>query len=395
MRLLFVGQGVEFARPPETGRRQEWLVERVAGAEQAALRLGRGGVDLVVAAATAEFETGVPLWDWLRREFPAIPRISLVAPEDSQRAARLFGRVHQQLAVPIDPDALQFAVERALLVFELVREPALRELLAGIDSLPSLPAVYRGILAELNTKDPSLQRVGEQVAQDVAICARVLQVANSALYGLHHEISDPIRATVHIGLESTKALALSIGLMAEFEGPTLPAGFLDEFMHHSLNVGIFAKAIGQAEGLDEAACDTTLCAGLLHDLGRLFLAARLPREFEAVRRFHERKGSSMYRAEQEVLGTTHAELGAYLIGLWGLPDDVLFGVRHHHAPARAARKDFSPALAVHIADRMHHALRAGWPPEAATEVDLAELERLEMGALLPTWGRICEAAELS
>ena len=392
--MLFVGGEPDAIQALDAALRQAWLVGSVDRAEQAATRLREGPFDLVISPLATEFEDGVSIWDWLAREFPNVVRISLVDSADDQRAARFFGRVHQQLATPLDPTALNFAVDRAVLVQSFVEDRSLQGVLSGIDVLPMLPLVYRKILQELRSDDPSLHRIGELVAQDVAICARVLQIANSALYGLHNKVSDPVRATVHIGLGSAKAIALTMGLIAEFEQPTLPAGFLEELVDHSLNVGIFAKAIGHAEGLDEDSCDNALTAGLLHDLGRLVLASKLPQPFQAARNLQQRTGCCMYEAEREIIGTSHAELGAYLIGLWGLPDALLFAVLEHHTPAQAHCQGFNPVLAVHLADQIHHNLRAGLPAETPGNVDMQELARLELEHLLPTWGEICTAVQL-
>jgi len=119
-----------------------------------------------------------------------------------------------------------------------------------------------------------------------------------------------------------------------------------------VTVGAFAKRIARAEGAEQKSADYALVAGLLHDVGKLVLAANLPEEYASALAFAAREGIGLPGAEYEVFGATHAEVGAYLLGLWGLPDPIVAATAFHHSPTRSQAKQFSPLTAVHVANAL-------------------------------------------
>jgi len=89
--------------------------------------------------------------------------------------------------------------------------------LPGIRSVPTLPSLYLKIVDELQSDDPSIRKVGEIVAQDIGMTAKILQVANSVAMGLRVSISDPVQATVHLGTDLVKSLVLVVKVFESFE----------------------------------------------------------------------------------------------------------------------------------------------------------------------------------
>ena len=151
----------------------------------------------------------------------------------------------------------------------------------------------------------------------------------------------------------------------------------------------FAKRIAKAEATDPKTTDHTFIAGLLHDAGKLVLVARLPKEYASVLALATSNGRAIHEAERELLGATHAELGAYLLGLWGFSDGIVEALAFHHSPAMSPVKEFSILTAVHVANAVANEASPKSTVGAASEVDDAYLAELGLTERLPVWREIC------
>jgi putative nucleotidyltransferase with HDIG domain len=222
----------------------------------------------------------------------------------------------------------------------------------------------------------------------VAMSAKVLQLVNSAFFGLGRRIGDVDEAVRYIGLGVLQALAASVGAFQSF-APVRPIdGFdIEALQNHSV---VCARIAGQLLE-DKADAETAFTAGLLHDVGLLVLAAQSPLELEHALRAARDTGRTLHAVETERHGSSHAELGAYVLGLWGLPHAVVEAVAHHHAPARVEPSGLDPVVAVHVAD---HLARELFPATSAAPPPLDEelLERLGLLDRLDEWRALAAAA---
>lgn len=282
--------------------------------------------------------------------YPSTVRIVLSSEAQRETMLRAVGPMHQYLAKPCDPDTLKATLARACALNDLLTNERLRRLVTRMERLPSLPSLYFDIMEELRAPDPSAKRVGEIIAKDLGMSAKVLQVVNSAFYALRQQISSPAHAVVLLGLDSIRILVLSLHVFQQFE--TLPVRCLSlrSLWRHSILVATAAKRIVDLETADPRAADRAFMAGLLHDVGKLVLAVNLPREYGTAMHRAEANRIALHEAESEVLGATHAEVGAYLLGIWGLPDTIVMATAHHHNVSDGARGAFGPLAAVHICD---------------------------------------------
>ncbi len=132
-------------------------------------------------------------------------------------------------------------------------------------------------------------------------------------------------------------------------------------------------------------------AGLFHDLGYLVLAANLPDRLKSVV-VSATAGKGMLEAENEEFGATHAEVGAYLLGIWGFPDPLLEAALFHHQPSRSCVESFTSLTAVHLANAFAHEVE---PPEgriAGPAIDADTLARLKVGPeKVEEWRRMAAA----
>src|SRR5262249_19161152 len=154
---------------------------------------------------------------------------------------------------------------------------------------------------------------------------------NSAFFGLPREISTLSTAVSFLGTQLVQNLVLSAEVFHVFEKVAPIKGFSFEDLHiHSQLTAKIAGRIPAAKPIQGAA----VVAALLHDMGKLVLAVRSPKHFERAVQGAIDEKLSLHAVEQGLIGVSHAEVGAYLLGIWGLPTPVVEAVAHHHNPER-------------------------------------------------------------
>lgn len=263
---------------------------------------------------------------------------------------QLVALAHRVLSKAGPPGELLAAIERAHSLRELLGSRSLAALVGRLTSVPALSAVYARIAEELAFSDYSLAAVGSLVSQDVGISAKLLQMANSALVGLRKPASTPAQAVRILGADLTRTLVLAADLFSRYNPHALKPFSIEAVWEHSQAVAELAAAIAVAERADEKVARECALAGLFHDIGRLTLASQLTGPYKEVLSRMRGENLTAVEAERAVLGTSHAEVGAYLLGLWGLPDGLVEAVAWHHNPGGCPGGGFAPLTAVHAAD---------------------------------------------
>jgi HD-like signal output (HDOD) protein len=196
-------------------------------------------------------------------------------------------------------------------------------------------------------------------------------------------------------LDTIKALIITVQIFSQFDQAP-PVGFsIASLWEHSMRCGVFAKTIAKLEGQDRIAVEDGLMGGLLHDVGKLVLAANLPARYREALALVAEPKKTLWEAEHEVFGTTHAQVGAYLMGLWGLPDRIVEAIAFHHHPAKCLDSSFSTLAAVHAADALEHGLTSGGELLTDTRLDLEYLKALRLTNRLPEWIAACKSLILS
>jgi len=186
----------------------------------------------------------------------------------------------------------------------------------------------------------------------MAMTAMLLKLANSAFFGQRQTVSTPGEAISILGIDLLRSLVLAHGLFSQSGGFRFPTFTLAHLWRHSVAVASATKQIAELQGCGRSRSAEFFTAGLLHDVGILILASRFPDEYAQVLATGRKTGSDLETAEFHVLGATHGEVGGYLLGLWGLPPAVVQAASWHHQPQFQEPRDFTPALAAHVADSL-------------------------------------------
>jgi len=256
-----------------------------------------------------------------------------------------------------------------------------------MDALPALPDLYAKVVAALG-RDASMHEVGGLVAKDPGMATRILQLVNSAYFGLNRPVADPIQAVSYLGVDLVRGLILSAHVFSEL-GPAKAAGLsLERMQRHSQAVAMLARQMIIDLDGDAVTRDVAYLAGLLHDTGYLVLGARQPKLLRGLVRAAKDADTALSDLEAVHLGATHGAVGAYLLGLWGLPDATVEAVAYHHDEARALEAGFGALSATHLAERIIETTAPAFEQvdEDRDPPDLESLaEQLGAGAHLESW----------
>jgi HD-like signal output (HDOD) protein len=249
--------------------------------------------------------------------------------------------------------------------------------------------LYYRILQELQSPGAPVGRIAAIASQDPGITVKLLQFANSAYLGMPQRVYNLDEAIHRLGVNLVRSLALCLHTVVFFEQVQLPEALLQQHWSHWFRTGTLARTIVEMEGVDHELADEGFIAGLLHDVGKLLLLSNLADQYEEAMRLARSEQVQLWQAEQRVFGATHAEVGAYLLGLWGLPVSIIEAVALHHDPARAAITDFSPLTAVHVANVLEHESHPDQSAAAPPAVAVEYLKALKLDHRLEHWRERC------
>lgn len=332
--------------------REEWEVDTAESGEEALHKLEQSPADVLVSDMRMPGMDGAQLLTEVMKRHPQIIRIVLSGQSDQDTVMRSIGPTHQYLSKPCDTDTLKRTIQRAYQLRGLLADPGLRQLVSQMQSIPSMPALYTEVLHELQSPDPDLDKVGWIISRDMGMTGKILHLVNSAFFGFYSSVSNPTRAITILGLDKVRSLVLSIHIFSQFDQTRLSNFQVDALWRHSLRVGQTAKEIAFKFSPDKVLSEEAFMAGLLHDAGILVLMANRPDDYARVLSLQQQGDDSLEAIEHSIFGASHAEIGAYLFGLWGLADPILEAVAYHHHPEACLNSNFSALSAVHIADQL-------------------------------------------
>ena len=330
--------------------RKDWDMRFVTSPVEAVKALAESPADVLITETVFSGQSGLDLLKVVRDKRPHIVRIILSGYSDRDVVLKSVDLAHQYLAKPCEDENLRDTIQRAFVMKELLEQGSLKEAITKIDALPSLPSLYTELVQTLESEESSLQTVGEIIAKDIGLTAKVLKLVNSSFFSLQQRVASPAKAVSLLGLDLVKTIVLTSGTFDRFSQLRFPGFSIDRLWDHAAGVAGYAKCIAQQINLDRNAVETAFMAGLLHDIGKLLVAAHLPDQFRRVLEKMRKEKTSMIQAEGEILGTSHAAIGAYLLGLWGLPESIITAAAYHHAPGNPPESGTDINLLVHVAN---------------------------------------------
>ena len=368
---------------------QAWTPQFAESGRAALALCGRRQFDAVAAEICLPDMNGAELLDQVMESNPKATRILMSDLADMKSTAECIGKVHHHLLKPCDVQTLLNALNDALELESWLPSQAVQKLLSRMRLLPSPPIVYFTILAELRSNNVSIEKIADVIATDPMVTAKLLQLANSAVFGLRLQVWRPVEAISYLGLEASATVVLLAHTFSSFAGMEMIGISIESLWLHSVLTGELARRVAQSEGADLETVEQSFTAGLLHDIGKLLLCANEPDLFGQVLRLARRNKCPTWQAEDQLLpGANHADLGGCMLGIWNLPRPVVEAVALHHRPARLVGGDFKPLTAVHVADVLAHQVAPDPSAPALSTIDLEYLKRLGLDEHLEGWKRL-------
>jgi HD-like signal output (HDOD) protein len=347
-----------------------WQTDFACSASEAFAQLAKQPYDVVVSDLRMSGIDGVALLTRVREKYPRTVRIVLSGHSDEEAALKLVRVAHQFLAKPCAAETLHQIIARTEQLTTMLGDRKLQGVVGQIASLPSTPHLHQALNALLERDDASAPAVAAIIKQDPAMTSKLLQVAGSAFFNTSSSVTDVETAIMRLGFRTLRNLTLSCGVFeCAAHGGASPTTGVEALQRRSLAIANTAASMAK---LPEDASAAYL-AGLLCDVGQLVLAGTTPERLYVTQAEAAQAGVPAHVAEASTWGTTHAEIGAFLLGLWGLPFQIVEAVANHHAPLRNAHDRLGLPQIVWLAACLVQ----------GEEPDPEYLKRIDAQALLP------------
>ncbi len=251
------------------------------------------------------------------------------------------------------------------------REPAqvadkLRKIIMTTRDLPAMPQVAAKVLELSSDPDTSAQKLQQVIADDQAMTARILKIANSAMYSCSRKIKTLTEAIVMLGFNSIRSLVVTSAARNLYNTHSSRTGLKERLLwEHSIGSGFACRLLATRYAPDLT--EEAFLAGLLHDIGKLVLNQKAPREFDEIVQIVYNQNRSFHVTEQEILGFHHAHVGALLIQKWKLTPLLEEVILLHHDPG-AINQDAMLLVLLDLGNRLCHKMGIGFVDDA--ELDL-------------------------
>ena len=389
--LLVDGAPAALAQLQQGLRQQRAQWETVAaGSGTAALAsLARERFDAIVSDIGVPAMDGAPFLALVRDRHPNVVRLCLSDTADGEAFMRAVPVTHQFLSKPCNVETLCDMVERICALRDILQQPAIHELVDNLKSLPATPQTFQALSEAMARPNAHTADIARIVSTDTALSVKVLQIANSAFYRRGVPVTSLQAAIAYAGLEMIKSLALSACVFSAIDASPIAGKLLQDLQARSIRKAHFARMLLR----ESRRADEAFTAALLLDIGQAVMALGAPEKFEQMIGLARASGRALYEVEPEVFGAAHPEVGAYLLGLWGLPLDLIEAVAYHHTPSRVQHANTSVLAAVHVADAVVDA-GADRPAKLLDRLDTSFVARTGVSRCLTAWNIHLDADDL-
>jgi putative nucleotidyltransferase with HDIG domain len=370
IRIMFVDDDhnvLEAMRRTLHSMRGEWAMEFYASGAAALEGLANAPADVIVTDMRMPGMDGWELLAKVKGLYPQTVRLILSGEADATSIMRAVGTAHQYLAKPCSSVALKAAISSTHLLRQLLSTERLAPMVAGVGTLPSAPKAFQEILTCLQKPNASVSEAARIVGRDVAMTANVIKMVNSAFFGTRRPVTTAERAVAYLGLDTLGALVLGHSAFKSGGSSSIKGFSLEQLWQHSLDVAAAARTVAVYQKFSQPKADEAFLAAMLHDVGKVVFATA--------------QGADL--AEQMFIH--HAEVGAYLLGLWGFPNPIVEAVAFHHRPSESSSEGLGLPALIHIAEHLVQARETNSSASNEGELEPGLLEKLGLENRWSAW----------
>ena len=395
-RILFVDDEPQVLKILQLSLRSfsaEWDMYFAPSGKDGLALLHQQPCDIVISDMRMPGMTGAEFLNEVMRLYPNTVRVILSGYSDQELVMQCIGCTHQYLSKPVDLVTFRSTLNRIRSLHLRLMKSEIRRLVSGVNRLPSIPKVYFEIMEAMQKPDTSIERISEIVSSDPALSAKILQLANSAFFGAGIRETNTTEAVQFLGINIINAIALTSSLFDCLDAEKYREFDVDRMWRHSMDTGALARKIARIEGCTIAQQDTALTGGLLHDIGKLLLINNFTINYRKL--FQKNSPIAhqpLHVREQLELLANHADVGGYLIGIWGLPQPLVETVFYHHEPSKSKDHSFSPLTAVHVANCLLEISKD--EPKKTPNFDMEYLTRLGLEERIGEWQSLLDDTEI-
>lgn len=335
--------------------RHVWEMVFVSSGELALAELDRGPFDVIISDMRMPNMDGAALLAAVRERHPRTARFVLSGQADHEAVYRALQYSQQFLSKPCNPQELMSVVQRTCSFQDMISNEGVRNAVGKLGNLPSVNQIYLQLCEALTDPEAPMQKIAEIIDKDPAMVAKLLQLVNSAYFGLAKKTNSVCQAINYLGVDLVKSLTLSIKVFSAFDDPSSKQ-LVESIQGSSLAIAKLATTFLK----DRSHWEATYTASLLHDIGILALVQSQPESYREILEIATQTRRPLHEVEAELASVEHAAVGGYLLGVWGLPFDIVEAVTYHHNLGGDNPPDSDPLLALHTADALlecqqHHA----------------------------------------
>jgi putative nucleotidyltransferase with HDIG domain len=369
----------------------EWDMHFVLSADAALNLLEEGIFDVIVSDMRMQGMDGAELLGLVQKNYPHMVRIIFSGYADQDLVQKALRPAHQYLSKPCDALILKRTVQRSSDIQNIVGSAEVKQIIAQVDSLPSLPQLYNEIMTKLQDRETSIKDVGEIIQKDVGMTAQILKLVNSSFYGFYDKISNPVQAAALLGLDTIKTIVLSVEIFSTLKGDPKFDVYVNRLWRHCTLTANLAKQIAGLITDDKKFIEDAFLSGFLHDIGILILASKLPEKYSKVINRPHDKEKEFWEIEKQLLGVSHAEIGAYLLALWGFEDTIIDAISHHHNTIVRGDEPKSLITVTHLANSFAHRLDETFNNDPQKTLNIEYLENINALEQTKEWFRACKS----
>lgn len=337
-------------------------------------------IEIILCNLDLEDKNEISSLQNIKKDFPNL-FIVVCTDEANAYINEIYNLAHEILSDTIDASKLIKSLKLKEKMSKYLHDGKLMGIVNSVSDLPTLPATYLKIEKELASKSISIQKISSIISESITFTAKLLRVVNSPFFGLEYKVSNTVQAVNLLGVNVLKSILLYDHIISSISINPQHKKYFEDLWIHSNKVGRFAEQIiHRTLGSEIEMMEEAYIAGLMHDIGKVVLLSieEYPENIFNYKKEHKIRFSS---AEYKIYGTSHAEIGAYFLTLWGFPEASSKTVFTHNNPSKINFEKFNVQSATYIANAIAY----------DKEMDLDKLKGLNLGIYPNDWLNYLEA----